>query len=211
MHQTHRFETTKTARFSSLGRPENKHLLLVFHGYGQLAPRFIQKFSDLQEDYYIVAAEGLHRFYVEGFSGKVGASWMSKEDRLTDIADYLNYLDRLAVLIKAEEYDSISLLGFSQGVATAFRWLEHSSLPIDHFLICSGMIPPDVEIPIKLERFKPVRFTYLSGDNDPFRKEEEVRSLILQLKDNHLNFSEIYFSGGHRIDLESIQKALDKK
>ena len=36
-----------------------------------------------------MAPEGLSRFYLEGFSGKVGATWMTREDRLNDIDNYL--------------------------------------------------------------------------------------------------------------------------
>jgi hypothetical protein len=46
-----------------------------------------------------VAPEGLSRFYFEGgFHGpgsKVGATWMTREDRLAKIEDYVGYLDAL--------------------------------------------------------------------------------------------------------------------
>lgn len=210
MLQTHSFSIKKTARYCTLGEPTNKQLLLILHGYGQLAPRFIQKFQALENDYYIVAAEGLHRFYVEGFSGKVGASWMTKEDRLTDILDYKHYLDQLVEQIDAKAFKSVNLLGFSQGVATAFRWLTHSPLTIDRYIICSGMIPPDVHIDLNLEKLSKVQLSYITGDQDPFKKAEEVNALIADIKGNGLNLKEFTFKGGHTIHIDSIRKALER-
>ncbi len=184
---------------------------MIIHGYGQLAQRFIQKFKPFENEYWIVAPEGPHRFYVEGFSGKVGASWMSKEDRLDDIADYLNYLDALMSRIAWNKYKEINVLGFSQGVATAFRWLVHSELDINHFIICSGMIPPDISIDMNVKRFANMKMSYLSGLDDPFKKQAEVEQLLQQLKSNNLNFKEYYFQGGHKINVEQLAVALRRK
>src|ERR1051325_10016453 len=43
----------------------------------------------------LVAPEGLSRFYLSerATERRVGASWMTREDRLAEIADYLGYLD----------------------------------------------------------------------------------------------------------------------
>jgi hypothetical protein len=43
----------------------------------------------------IIAPEGLSRFYRKGFSGDVVASWMTKDDRLDDMEDYVRYLNDL--------------------------------------------------------------------------------------------------------------------
>ena len=68
----------------------------VLHGYGQLARYFIKKFTKLPaKGIHVTAPEGLHRFYLEGSSGRVGASWMTKEDRETDIANYIQVLNAL--------------------------------------------------------------------------------------------------------------------
>ena len=95
------------------------------HGYGQMAKFFIRKFQSAEElGYTIIAPQGLHKFYLEGTSGRVGASWMTKENREDDIQNYLIYLNAVHSEISSEKnWDEIVILGFSQGVATAFRWL----------------------------------------------------------------------------------------
>jgi len=87
-------KTERTARIALLGRPgpEVRHLWLVLHGYRQLAPYFLRKFAPLaRPDTLIAAPEGLSRFYLEGYYGKVGASWMTREARLDEIADQISY------------------------------------------------------------------------------------------------------------------------
>ncbi|MEL6276926.1 MAG: phospholipase, partial [Bacteroidota bacterium] len=81
----HRLPVQRTAHFYTLGEPSAnvKRMWFACHGYGQLASTFIRKFDQLAgaEDY-VVAPEGLSRFYWQGFTGKVVASWMTSADRL---------------------------------------------------------------------------------------------------------------------------------
>ncbi len=106
-----------------------KKLLYVLHGYGQLAKFFIRKFKDLGDQYTIIAPEGQHYFYLRGTSGRVGACWMTKENREQDIENYINYLNAVHAEISSEhDWQEVSILGFSQGVAKAFRWLAEGNL-----------------------------------------------------------------------------------
>ncbi|MFY0644760.1 MAG: alpha/beta hydrolase [Bacteroidia bacterium] len=199
---------TSKARYYTLGSQESKTLVYVLHGYGQLAKLFIQKFKSLENEHYIVAPEGLHRFYLEGHSGRVGASWMSKENRLTDIKNYLSYLNKLHFEIKGNSYERIVILGFSQGVATAFRWIADGKVKPNTFLIASGMIPPDVSIEANQSIFSNMDIAYITGDNDPFKDEKEVRDFLKQFEKWGISLQQRVFKGGHIIDLESIKSLL---
>ena len=87
----------KTARYAVLrpNTPANS-VMFAIHGYREMVPYFIKKFQSLADQgVMVVAPEGLHRFYIEGYSGRVGASWMTKEDRESDIIDYVDYLNQL--------------------------------------------------------------------------------------------------------------------
>jgi predicted esterase len=85
------------ARYALLGTPESpSQLWFGLHGYGHTAPRFARYMEVLDDgSRLVVAPEGLHRHYLDHEARKVGASWMTSEDRLTDIDDYVAYLDRL--------------------------------------------------------------------------------------------------------------------
>jgi hypothetical protein len=83
---------TKTARYFISGEPSEsiEQVWFVCHGYAQLANYFIRNFEILNDGKnLIIAPEGLNRFYWKGFSDRVVASWMTKEDREDDIKDYL--------------------------------------------------------------------------------------------------------------------------
>lgn len=206
----HKLSINKSARYFTLGNVNSKRILLVLHGYGQLAQYFIQKFKAFEDDYYIVAPEGLHRFYVNGSSGRVGASWMTKEAREEDIEDYLNFLDTiLNKVLDKSEYHEISVLGFSQGVATMFRWLANGKINPNHCIIASGIIPPDLKISLDHPIFKATRWTYITGDNDPFKNEDEVKSFINLFQTHQIPLNEIVFEGGHTIDKNAVKQALN--
>ena len=52
--------STKTFRYFTYGDIDKAtKLIFVLHGYGQLAEFFIRKFHFLEEDYLIVAPEGM--------------------------------------------------------------------------------------------------------------------------------------------------------
>ena len=118
-----RIDFTYQARYHQLGElnTKTKHLIFALHGYGQQSKYFIRKFRSLVEyGICIIAPEGLNRFYLEGYSGRVGATWMTKEDRETDILNYLRYLNAIYAQLTTHSV-KVTILGFSQGAATESR------------------------------------------------------------------------------------------
>ena len=145
----------RTARYYTLGTdgPHLGEVWLVCHGYRQLARRFLPRFDGLDDGTrLIVAPEALSRFYLhDRMTGDrkevpVGATWMTREHRESEIADYVAYLD--AVLHEATgspvvqsggdlgvasvgatsaesgvEIAPLTVLGFSQGSHTVCRWV----------------------------------------------------------------------------------------
>ena len=189
-----------------------KKLLYVLHGYGQLAKFFIRKFKQLGEEYTIIAPEGQHYFYLEGTSDRVGASWMTKENREQDIENYINYLDAIRAEISQEqEWKEVNILGFSQGVATAFRWIAEGEISPSKFLICSGLVPPDVDLKIKKDIFDPIKMTYFSGVNDPYRTEDSVKEFYDAVASSKLNMDLVNFEGVHEVFVEGIVKVLNQE
>ena len=199
---------TQIARYEQQGN--GNKLLYVLHGYGQLAKFFIRKFQPAEAlGYTIVAPEGLHRFYLEGTSGRVGASWMTKENREDDIQNYIAYLNQIHSQLMAEkEWDEIVILGFSQGVATAFRWLAANDIKPSKFLICSGLVPPDVDLNIKKDIFDPIKMTYFSGINDPYRTEASVQEFYDNVASSKLDMELVNFDGMHEVFVKGVMERL---
>ena len=64
------------------------------------------------------------RLYLDNTYTRVGASWLTREDRDAEIADFTGYLNALYDQVLDGRDPAalhISLLGFSQGAATACR------------------------------------------------------------------------------------------
>lgn len=204
---------TKTARYFTFGNAEKAtHLVIALHGYGQLPNYFIRKFHSLnQEKYFVVAPEGLHRFYLSGSSGRVGASWMTKEARLDDIDDNLNYLNQLSKhLSNSYQFSTKTLIGFSQGGATAARWHEKGNLNANNFVLWASVFPPDLDLPNDQNSFKQSNNIFIVGDKDEYFKTADIETMSAHLKQPHLKFETIIYNGTHTINLEGLSLLFDR-
>ena len=197
---------SKTQRYFTHGDLKKAtKLLIVLHGYGQLAEHFIRKFHQLPENYYIVAPEAMHHFYLNGSSGRVGASWMTKEDRINNIADNNEYLNNLVdFLQKEKQFSEVLVLGFSQGGATAARWNAQRK-DIDQLILWASVFPPDVE---ESSFSNSKNGTFVIGKHDEFydaaAQDKEIK------KYRSLSFEIVEYDGKHDIDVETLKNLLDK-
>lgn len=175
---------------------------------------FLRKFEQLQRsDVLFVAPEGLHRFYLQGSSGRVGSSWMTKEDRLNDINDYNRMLDQVAQMVHdsaIKPFETVSILGFSQGVATACRWANYSRFPFDSLVNWAGAYPPDLDFEAALQNLKPKQLIMLVGDNDQYISEERLQEHLEFLEQQKLPTQLIRFSGAHDIYPEPLKELMDR-
>ena len=197
---------SKTQRYFTHGDLKKAtKLLIVLHGYGQLAEHFIRKFHQLPENYYIIAPEAMHHFYLNGSSGRVGASWMTKEDRINNIADNNEYLNNLVDFLNTEnEFSELLVLGFSQGGATAARWNAQRK-DIDQLILWASVFPPDVE---ESSFSNSKNGTFVIGKHDEFydaaAQDKEIK------KYRSLSFEIVEYDGKHDIDVETLKNLLDK-
>lgn len=181
-----------------------KTLLVVLHGYGQLAEFFIRKFKEVPENYLVIAPEGMHRFYLNGTSGRVGASWMTREGRVSDIADNLSWLTQLySELTEQKTFEKKILLGFSQGGATAARWFYSQKVQFDHLILWASVFPPDLEKP---EIQSNSTNSFILGTKDQFYDSEAQKSEIDFYK--KIGFKTITFEGKHDIEYRLLNRIL---
>jgi len=202
----------KTARYYTHGKDITRahRIWFVLHGYGQLAKYFIKSFEHLDpEQNYVIAPEGFHRFYLEGFSGRVGASWMTKEARLDDIRDYVNYLDSVYEALNISREIEVILLGFSQGVATATRWIAMSEKArFDRLVFWAGSFPPDINPEKAMTSLGKIPVHCVIGDKDPFINQEQIESTENHLKKLNINPKWHRYSGDHRIPAVALKEVI---
>lgn len=207
----HHLEVPKTARYFCTGAAESdaKELWIVCHGYAQLASRFLRHFEPIATDgRLIVAPEGLSRFYldtkgVHGPEARIGATWMTREDRLAEIADHVRYLDLLVdemVRRRGAPFERTTVLGFSQGVATVSRWLALGSTRADHVIVWGGLMPSDVMTAAHLPLFGGARLSVVIGESDPLVDSARITAELEKLEAVGITYDEIRFPGGHELD-----------
>lgn len=216
--QEHTLEVARTARYATLGPPGRRvrELWFVCHGYRQLARRFVRRFRTLDDgSRLIVAPEGLSRFYLDpgekrhGTDDPVGASWMTREDRLAEIRDYVRYLDALAAHVR-EGLDApperTVALGFSQGVHTVSRWVVQGSLePPDDVILWGAYLPPDLDMEAASRRLGRARLTLVRGEADRYADPELREREMRRLETRGIEWREVTFPGGHELDPEVLE------
>ena len=187
----------------------------VCHGHGQLAARFLSRFLPLErEDRLFIAPEALSRYYLSPPNAgphapgtPVGASWMTAEDRESEISDYVEYLD----LLHDQIFSSVArtkvrvwALGFSQGAATVARWIMRGKVEPDRVVLCSGMLPAELdrESAQRLVLRAPLTLTF--GDADEFASVERITSEETKLNQSGIPYDIIRFKGGHTITPELL-------
>ena len=209
----HHLAVTRTARYYQQGElsAQTRQVWFVCHGYGQLAAYFSRHFAFLSAaspNTVIIAPEGLSRFYLQGNGGRVGASWMTRDDRLHEIDDHIGFLNQLAegVLAECPADVHITVLGFSQGTATVSRWLTSAPIRPHHLILWAGSFPEDVDATLAQQLFSGLKTTLVVGTNDEYisvaqatRQQEHLAGLgaISQL---------ITFAGKHELNRAVLEQ-----
>lgn len=204
-------QVTRTGRVQLLGHPgpDVRDVWFACHGYGQLAANFARQLSAAaSEDRLIVAPEGLSRFYLDSLergadSRRVGATWMTREDREAEIADYVNYLDTVYATFMAELPSSgvrVHVLGFSQGVATVMRWIAFGRARADALTLWAGTLAHDVDLRDYAHRFAHLAVRLVVGNNDRLVTATAVDVARERLSDAGIAHEVVRFPGGHRLD-----------
>jgi predicted esterase len=205
----------RTARYYVLGGPPGDDLTgltelwIVCHGYGQLAGPFLESFASLATPTRrIVAPEALSRFYLDrvsttGAERRVGAAWMTREDRDHEIADQVTYLDALhGRLLPAASATHVRLrvLGFSQGVATAARWLAFGRVRVDELILWAGAFPPELGLASFAERLHGAPVVLVIGDRDELASWAGAEAHLHRFTAAGIDARLVSFEGGHRVD-----------
>lgn len=207
--QEHQTDFSFKARYFKLGEinQHTKAVWFVLHGYGQLAKYFITKFNSLAEhNICVIAPEGLSRFYLEDAvkrnqtgNNRVGATWMTRENRLMDIENYLTYLNSVYDSEIKSDNIPVTLLGFSQGSATASRWALQDHVRYSRLILWAGIFPDDMDFDKGRERLATKEVQLVYGSKDPFLT--SARLTEMQALSNKIGVKSppLIFDGGHEM------------
>ena len=215
VHERHLI-VTRNARYAVLGetRARPAECWFVLHGYGQLAPAFLRAFRPLDDGTRrIYAPEALNRYYLEGGQhgpdSRVGATWMTREDRLTEITDYVRYLDTLYrhVLAGLDRATlRVLVLGFSQGAATAARWTALGEARVDDLVLWGSGVPPDLPLAEAAKAWSGARVSLVYGRDDPHFDEPHALAEAERLRAHGVAPSLVGFDGAHALDAATLHR-----
>jgi predicted esterase len=186
---------------------KEKEILIALHGYGQLSEFFLRKLIPLfLEERLIVVPEATNYYYLQGFSGRVGANWMTKHERESAILNNNNYLNAIlnSILINYKDLPRIKILGFSQGAATATRWLSQLNVPVDTLILWGGGFAHDLEMGRTAHQLEKTKCIIALGDKDEFITDESMSKQDELIKAMDLKVEMIRYPGGHDLDLNVL-------
>ncbi|MCH6234605.1 alpha/beta hydrolase [Cognataquiflexum rubidum] len=193
---------------SHLPNRDEKEIIIALHGYGQLAEYFLKKFEPLfREDRLVVVPEATNYAYQQGFSGRVGAIWMTSHERETAIENNNHYLNEIleSVLIKYKQKPVVKVIGFSQGAATASRWVSQLSFKVDTLVLWSGGFAHDLDVSRAAQNLKDTKVVVVLGDSDPMITSESIQKQNEFIASLPFEVERLEFKGGHDINLPLLK------
>jgi predicted esterase len=186
-----------------------EYVWVCFHGYGQLGKYFIQKFEFLDPTrHWVIAPEGLNKFYFEGVNERPLANWMTREDRLDEIADYVEFIENLRKKLAWDKNPKFRIiyLGFSQGVTTMLRWMMNVHPRTDFMLHWAGSMPDDILLEHHQHYFSKISTHFFVGNQDPYinvKRTGEMQSLLQQAGIEPIMHT---FEGLHTVKEETLKE-----
>ena len=203
------YQTTNSYSTLNQFTSTTKNVWLVFHGIGYLSRYFIKLFESLDStENYIIAPQAPSKYYKGNTYNKVGSSWLTKENTKVETINVLNYIDAVMQEEDIPENANLIVLGYSQGVSIASRWIASRKISCAAFAIVSGGFPRELG-PDDFDFLTPTtEIVHILGEKDPYYEEDKV-----QVEKNRLEriFPEIQFhihSGGHELDPNTLSLIL---
>jgi predicted esterase len=132
---------------------------------------------------------------------------MTRADRDVEIADYVAYLDDLydEIFTRASREEvSVTVVGFSQGGATANRWLTRGRARADRLIMWGALLATDSDLNQAATFFRGVKLTMVIGTRDKFTDEGMISKYEKLLREKNVPFELVSFDGGHRMDRSTL-------
>ncbi|MCA0133197.1 alpha/beta hydrolase [Winogradskyella alexanderae] len=182
-----------------------KNIWFVCHGMGYLSRYFLKYFKDLNpEENYIIAPQAPSKYYQQP-KMHVGANWLTRDNTKSGMKNIINYFDAILDNEKLPSNHKLIVLGYSQGVSVALRYLAKRKIQCDTLIIHSGGIPKELnpEDYSYLNKNTNVLLVYGTMDeylNDDRIKEETAKAKKLFHDKLHVK----PFKGKHIVNIDLI-------
>lgn len=183
-----------------------KNVWMVFHGMGYLSKYFIRYFAHLNpEENYVIALQAPSKYYQDKQFKHVGASWLTRENTRVETENILRYIDAVYKKENIDQIPNLIVMGYSQGVSVACKWVASRKIECRTLLLHSGGIPRELESADFDFLPSQTQVIYVYGNKDPYIT--EARKTEEQLKGNQLFKDRLQikvFEGVHEVNKEFL-------
>ena len=200
------YTTTNTYDTLNTFSPKTKNVWLVFHGMGYLSRYFIHHFAQLDDtENFIIAPQAPSKYYQGKNFKHVGASWLTRENTVLETENVLAYVDQVFKTEKIDSAPNLIVLGYSQGVSIATRWLSSRKIKCNHLVLHSGGIPKELTKASFKYMPSSTVVTYLYGSKDQYINEARITEEKIKGEDLFGKRLQIeVFNGVHEVNKEFL-------
>ncbi|MBX2827371.1 MAG: esterase [Flavobacteriaceae bacterium] len=191
---------------------KTKNVWLVFHGMGYLSRYFAKYFQKLNpEENFIIVPQAPSKYYQGPNFKHVGASWLTRENTVAETQNVLAYVDSIWEIERPVQLPNFIVLGYSQGVSIAARWLSSRKISCDTFVLHSGAFPKELT-PEDFEYLpKNTEVIYLYGNKDQYVTEAKLTEE--KLKGSNVfgdRLSVTIFDGIHEVNVPFLSQLVEE-
>ncbi len=200
------YQNTNTYSTLNSITPSTKNVWLVFHGIGYLSRYFIRLFDSLnKDDNYIIAPQAPSKYYKGEDYRRVGSSWLTKENTLRETDNILRYVDAVIDYENIPEHANFIVLGYSQGVSIASRWIASRKIKCDAFVMISGGFPKELQKEDFTFLPENTKITHIVGEKDPYFEIEKVEAEKQRVQNILPQIEFRTHPGGHELNINSLK------
>ncbi len=197
---------TTTNSYSTLNTLTNttKNIWFVCHGMGYLSRYFIRYFKGLDaNENYIIAPQAQSKYYIPPKFKHVGSSWLTKENTLKETENVMRNYDAIFEAENIPEATNLIVLGYSQGVSVAMRYIAKRKLQCSQLILHSGGIPKELASEDFL--FLEAKISMIYGTQDEYLNDERIAYETQRVQELFKNKVRIIpFEGKHIVNIELI-------
>lgn len=202
------YKTSNT--YSTLNQltSKTKYIWFVCHGMGYLSRYFLKYFQGLNsEKHYIIAPQAPSKYYLGSKFKHIGASWLTKENTTLETENIIRYFDAIFETEGIPNDKKLIVMGYSQGVSVAMRYMAKRQLQAEVLMIHSGGIPNELNKE-DFAYFKG-RVKLIYGTNDEYLDESRINTEIEKAQNLFGEQLEILpFYGKHEVNVQMITSLL---
>lgn len=206
------YQTTNSYAILNDLSKDTKHVWFVCHGMGYLSRYFLRYFKDLnRQENYIIAPQAQSKYYIPPALKHVGACWLTKENTVKETQNVLRYFDAILEHEAIDEQNNVIVLGYSQGVSVALRYIAKRKLSCSQIVIMSGGIPKELIV----EDFKflnpQTKVSMIYGTKDEYLNEERLlqeQGRVFKLF-GQCDLQIIPFEGKHEVNTTLLKKLVE--